>query len=212
MRAAAGAGVIVSYDPNIRPSLIGDRASALTLVEECVRLSRLVKVSAEDLAWLYPGEPDGTTQQVTTGWDAMPVFIKSGGILASRADNVTNDVQNPLNKVSLTVAGGANGQLSLYEDDGHSTDSAQSATTAVRYTEDGGNHRLSIAPVHGRFRGQVTERQWTLIFRNADAPTIVQVDGQRIPATQWSYDQTTRTLTVTTTSRPVNRATTVSYR
>ncbi|MGR6918016.1 carbohydrate kinase family protein [[Actinomadura] parvosata] len=57
MRAAAAAGIVVSYDPNIRPSLAGDRASALSAVEECVRLSRLVKVSAEDLAWLYPGEP-----------------------------------------------------------------------------------------------------------------------------------------------------------
>ncbi|MBE3011687.1 carbohydrate kinase [Microbispora sp. NEAU-D428] len=57
MRAAAEAGITVSYDPNIRPSLIGDRARALAHVEECVRLARLVKVSAEDLDWLYPGEP-----------------------------------------------------------------------------------------------------------------------------------------------------------
>ncbi|GIH66432.1 carbohydrate kinase family protein [Microbispora siamensis] len=57
MRAAAEAGITVSYDPNIRPSLVGDRARALAHVEECVRLARLVKVSAEDLDWLYPGEP-----------------------------------------------------------------------------------------------------------------------------------------------------------
>ncbi|OPG11272.1 carbohydrate kinase [Microbispora sp. GKU 823] len=57
MRAAAEAGITVSYDPNIRPSLVGDRVRALAHVEECVRLARLVKVSAEDLDWLYPGEP-----------------------------------------------------------------------------------------------------------------------------------------------------------
>ncbi|ETK37069.1 PfkB family carbohydrate kinase, partial [Microbispora sp. ATCC PTA-5024] len=58
MRAAASAGVTVSYDPNIRPSLLGERDAAWAAVEECVRLARFVKVSAEDLAWLYPGEPD----------------------------------------------------------------------------------------------------------------------------------------------------------
>ncbi|WP_327045618.1 carbohydrate kinase [Microbispora sp. NBC_01189] len=57
MRAAKAAGVTVSYDPNIRPSLAGDHAGAVALTEECVRLSHLVKVSAEDLDWLYPGEP-----------------------------------------------------------------------------------------------------------------------------------------------------------
>ncbi|MFD0662456.1 PfkB family carbohydrate kinase [Thermocatellispora tengchongensis] len=57
MRAASEAGITVSYDPNVRPSLLGDHAEAVALVEECVRACDLVKVSAEDLAWLYPGEP-----------------------------------------------------------------------------------------------------------------------------------------------------------
>ncbi|MBB5137336.1 fructokinase [Thermocatellispora tengchongensis] len=80
MQAAAQSGVVVSYDPNIRPSLIGDREPALKLVEECVRLSRLVKVSAEDLAWLYPGEPD---LDAATRWAAWPgerlVVVTQGG-------------------------------------------------------------------------------------------------------------------------------------
>ncbi|MFJ5831598.1 carbohydrate kinase [Streptomyces sp. NPDC093089] len=46
----------VSYDPNVRPALMGDHAEAVARVERCVALSDLVKASDEDLAWLYPGE------------------------------------------------------------------------------------------------------------------------------------------------------------
>ncbi|MBB2740874.1 UNVERIFIED_ORG: fructokinase [Microbispora rosea subsp. rosea] len=79
MRAAAEAGITVSYDPNIRPSLIGDRARALAHVEECVRLARLVKVSAEDLDWLYPGEPFLDVARRWAGLGPGLVVVTRGG-------------------------------------------------------------------------------------------------------------------------------------
>lgn len=69
MDAAAGAGVPVSYDPNIRPALAGEHARAVAAVERCVRRADTVKASAEDLAWLYPGEP---YLEVARRWAAMP--------------------------------------------------------------------------------------------------------------------------------------------
>jgi alpha-glucosidase (family GH31 glycosyl hydrolase) len=154
----------------------------------------------------------GSTAQVTTDWDEMPVFVKSGAIIATRTDDVTNDVQNPLTKVTLSVAGRANGSFSLYEDNGQTTNLSQSATTPITYNEQGGNHVLRILPARGSFTGQVTQRQWTAEFRNADQPNVVQVDGQAVPASQWSYDAASRTLTVTVPTRSVRDATVVSYR
>lgn len=46
---------LVSYDPNIRPALTGGVADARARVEAIVALSDVVKASAEDAAWLYPG-------------------------------------------------------------------------------------------------------------------------------------------------------------
>lgn len=43
----------VSYDPNCRPSLMGDPGSARTHIESLVALADVVKVSDADLAWLY---------------------------------------------------------------------------------------------------------------------------------------------------------------
>jgi hypothetical protein len=109
--------------------------------------------------------------------------------------------------VTLTVAGGADGHYSMYEDNG--TDASRSATTSVDYREHGGDHQLSISPARGQFPGQVTQRQWTVQFRDADAPHRVLVDGH--PA-RWTYDASTRTLTATVPTQSVQRNTVVSYR
>jgi fructokinase len=45
----------VSYDPNIRPSIMGDPVTVRERVEQIVALSDIVKASDEDLALLYPG-------------------------------------------------------------------------------------------------------------------------------------------------------------
>ena len=73
----------ISYDPNVRPQLMGDRTRALRRVEDCVALSDVVKASDEDLAWLYPGEPE---QAVVDRWLALGsalVLITRGGAGAS---------------------------------------------------------------------------------------------------------------------------------
>ncbi|MFI6586838.1 carbohydrate kinase [Embleya sp. NPDC050493] len=51
----ARAQAVVSYDPNCRPSLMGDPGPARERIESLVALSDVVKVSDEDLEWLHPG-------------------------------------------------------------------------------------------------------------------------------------------------------------
>lgn len=42
-----------SFDPNLRPTIIGDAASVRSGIEELVGLSDVVKASDEDIEWLY---------------------------------------------------------------------------------------------------------------------------------------------------------------
>jgi fructokinase len=44
----------VVFDPNIRPAVISDREQYLVQVERWVEISSAVKVSDEDIKWLYP--------------------------------------------------------------------------------------------------------------------------------------------------------------
>jgi fructokinase len=46
--------VLVSYDPNIRPSLLNGPAHTREMIERSVRSAHLAKASSDDLTWLYP--------------------------------------------------------------------------------------------------------------------------------------------------------------
>ena len=55
----------IVFDPNIRPAVISDRKQYVMQVEQWVSISSVVKVSDEDLRWLYPSlEID----QVVNNW------------------------------------------------------------------------------------------------------------------------------------------------
>ncbi|MFC8226222.1 carbohydrate kinase [Streptomyces sp. NPDC057287] len=58
-----GADATVSYDPNVRPALMGDHGRAVRRAESCVALSDVVKASDEDLRWLYPDEEPGAAAE-----------------------------------------------------------------------------------------------------------------------------------------------------
>lgn len=66
--AAARDRATVSYDPNARPSLMGDPAEARVVIEKLISQSDVVKASDEDAAWLYPGKP---VPEVLRDWAAL---------------------------------------------------------------------------------------------------------------------------------------------
>ncbi|MFE6222896.1 carbohydrate kinase [Streptomyces sp. NPDC057854] len=82
----------VSYDPNVRPALMGERGAAVGRVERCVGLADLVKASDEDLDWLYPGE---APEAVAARWLALgPVVVlvtrgAAGSLAVTRGHTVT---------------------------------------------------------------------------------------------------------------------------
>lgn len=45
---------VVTFDPNIRPALLGSQFEAKTIFEELVPFTEVVKLSDEDALWLYP--------------------------------------------------------------------------------------------------------------------------------------------------------------
>ena len=55
----------IVFDPNIRPAVIGDRKQYVKQVERWVSISSAVKVSDEDIRWLYPSLE---IEQVVNNW------------------------------------------------------------------------------------------------------------------------------------------------
>jgi len=55
----------IVFDPNIRPAVISDRKQYVAQVERWVEISSVVKVSDDDLRWLYPSIE---IEQVVNNW------------------------------------------------------------------------------------------------------------------------------------------------
>jgi fructokinase len=71
--------VTISYDPNLRPALIGAPQDAQPDVERLVGLSDVVKVSDEDLRWLYPDRRDEEVAREWLGLGPALVVVTRGG-------------------------------------------------------------------------------------------------------------------------------------
>ena len=62
----------IIFDPNIRPAVMGDRDKYRESVEKWVSISSVVKVSDDDLAWLYP---DTDYIEIAKRWIAGGVTV-----------------------------------------------------------------------------------------------------------------------------------------
>ncbi|MGH3657140.1 MAG: carbohydrate kinase family protein, partial [Micromonosporaceae bacterium] len=105
VRSARGQ-MTVSYDPNCRPSLMGTPATARPRIERLVRASDVVKVSDEDLGWLYQGRP---YQEVARSWLGYgpALVIVTRGAHGSYAVAASGEAQRPASPVSVADTVGA---------------------------------------------------------------------------------------------------------
>ena len=96
----------IVFDPNIRPAVMGDREKYQMAVEKWAAISSVIKVSDDDMAWLYP---DQKYQDVAQRWindGAALVVITRGadGLLGITADG---SVEVPGVKIEVADTVGA---------------------------------------------------------------------------------------------------------
>ncbi len=80
----------IVFDPNVRPAVLGDRDGYVRRVEKWVGISSVVKVSDEDLNWLYPGKEIGLiiNEFLEVGVQLVVVTLGDKGITAYRKNEV----------------------------------------------------------------------------------------------------------------------------
>ncbi|MDP2356988.1 MAG: carbohydrate kinase [Beijerinckiaceae bacterium] len=105
----ARGGASVSFDPNIRPSVLPPRADALALVEERVRLSDIVKASAQDMRWLYPALNPLDAMAAWSGMGPRLAVLTKGelGVTAFTADGRFHALAPAVDVVDTVGAGDA---------------------------------------------------------------------------------------------------------
>ncbi|WNB85031.1 carbohydrate kinase [Cellulomonas sp. ATA003] len=106
--AEARVDATITYDPNIRPDLLGDADDARETVERLVLLADVVKVSDEDLVWLEPGtDPGDVVRRWASRGPGLVVLTRGGaGALAVTAGGVEVSVTAPSVEVADTVGAG----------------------------------------------------------------------------------------------------------
>ena len=111
-RARSEGRALVSFDPNVRPSLMTDEDAVRARIDELRRIADVVKVSAEDLQWLEPGAdgPDAL-DEAAVRWAAEGpalVVVTDGGdtLRAARPDGTLLHRQPPSVTVVDTVGAG----------------------------------------------------------------------------------------------------------
>ena len=85
LRVAEFAPIV--FDPNIRPAVLADRDLYEATVEKWAAISSVIKVSDDDLAWLYPGQnyDDVAARWINDGAALVVVTRGSQGIVGFTA-------------------------------------------------------------------------------------------------------------------------------
>lgn len=112
----------VSFDPNIRPQLMGSRSTAISRVERYIGLAHVVKASDEDLSWLYP---DDTIERVLDRWfnlgPALVVVTRGAEGAEALCASGLSQIPSPRTSVVDTIGAGDSfmaGLLAALDDQG----------------------------------------------------------------------------------------------
>ena len=96
----------IVFDPNVRSVVMNDRDKYLAAVERWVAISSVVKVSDDDMAWLYPGQlyADVAQRWINDGAALVVVTRGADGLVGFTADG---SVEVPGVKVDVADTVGA---------------------------------------------------------------------------------------------------------
>ena len=99
----------ISYDPNARPSLMGDPHEVRAKIEALIGLSDVVKASDKDIAWLYDGAPLSDVLRLWGQLGPALTVVTRGSNGAVVGLSITGDLTSidaPIARVVDTVGAG----------------------------------------------------------------------------------------------------------
>jgi len=97
----------IVFDPNVRPSFLGDREKYCQLVEKWVGISSVVKLSDDDIAWLYPDQSmDEVAHRWLEGETSLVVITRGAKGIIGYTQGASEEVEGVRVDVVDTVGAG----------------------------------------------------------------------------------------------------------
>ena len=145
--------------------------------------------------------------------DEFPVFYRGGSVIPFYP--VRRTVVNDPGEIILKVVPGASGTGKLYEDKGDGQEYKGNAWAMTTFTQNRteSNVTLTIGGRQGTFDGMPTQRKWTVEFLGTPASFIqegITVNGNPVDSSSVTYNETTRTLTVTVNTDNLSESITIN--
>jgi fructokinase len=97
----------VIFDPNVRSSVVGDRDAYRAAVEKWVEISSVVKLSDDDISWLYPDEAmDEVAKRWIAGGTSLVVVTRGANGIIGYTEHGLEEVDGAKVSVVDTVGAG----------------------------------------------------------------------------------------------------------
>ena len=119
--------------------------------------------------WTGTNFTGGQTIEVPAPYDSMPIHVKAGSIVPTGPEIMYTD-EKPADPIVLWVYAGADGEFTLYEDDGVTYGYEKGASARIPIHWNDAARTLTIAKREGSFAGMQKERTFEVVFVSKTKP------------------------------------------
>ena len=134
----------------------------------------------------YTGQAVEGGQQLTVAapYERVPLYVRSGSIMPLGPDMEWSDEKLP-EVITLMVYAGANGQFTLYEDEGTNYNYEKGAYTMIPIRYDDAKGTVEIGQRQGQYPGMLQERTFQVVRITPEGRQAAQVsyNGQAVSVT-----------------------------
>ncbi len=111
----------------------------------------------------------GQTLSVQAPYEKLPIHVKAGSIIPM-GPAIQYVGEKPGDPISLYVYEGADGEFTLYEDEGLNYNYEKGAFSKIRFTYNDQTRTLVIGAREGSFEGMVNQRVFNVVFQRKEQP------------------------------------------
>jgi alpha-D-xyloside xylohydrolase len=117
--------------------------------------------------WTGQTSPSGQRVEAAAPNETLPLFIRPGSILPM-GPFLQYSSEKPADPIELRIYAGANGNFTLYEDEGDSYRYEKGAFATIPFAWDDAARTLTIGPRKGDFPGMMKDRTFNVVWVSAN--------------------------------------------
>lgn len=129
--------------------------------------------------WTNEKVDGGRTLTLTTTLDYIPLFVRAGSILPIGEVMQYVD-EKPADNLEIKIYPGADGDFTLYEDEGDSYDYEKGAFATIDFHWDDKSKTLTLGKRKGSYNGMIAQRKFNVKLMGSSSSKSVSYKGAKI--------------------------------